>query len=163
MARPRRSDSAMATMTPTSMPAPDRQELLPPWAYPTREWSQVIAAPVQLSLKHALEAAPKSSTMTLSHEYTDHAHDLVAQLGLDKRQITKKSDAELAAIAGRELGSKVIAEIEKDHQAWFAATPKQGDRGAVLFVLLGGSARDYDAQLEKVTGVRNAHQILLAR
>ena len=140
-----------------------QEDLMSPWAYPTREWSQVIAAPVQLSLKHALEAASKSSTMTLSHEYTDHAHDLVAQLGLGKRQITKKSDAELAAVAGRELGDKMVAEIEEDYQAWFAATPKQGDRGAVLFVLLGGAARDYDAQLEKVTGVRNAHQILLAR
>jgi hypothetical protein len=139
------------------------EDVMSPWTYPTREWSQVIKAPVQLTLKHALEPASKSSTMTLQHEYTDHAHDLVAQLGLGKKQITKQSDSELADSAGRKLGSQVITEIERDYQAWFAATPKQGDRGAVLFTLLGGDARGYDAQLEKVTGVRNAHQILKAR
>lgn len=139
-----------------------QEDVMSPWTYPTREWSQVIKAPVQLSLKHALGPAPKTSTMTLQHEYTDHAHDLVAQLGLGKKQITKQSDAELADSAGRKLGQQVITEIEKDYQAWFAATPKLGDRGAVLFVLLGGDARSHDAQLEKATGVRNAHQILKA-
>jgi hypothetical protein len=139
------------------------EDVMSPWTYPTREWSQVLKAPVQLTLKHALENAPSSSTMSLQHEYTDHAHGIVSQLGKGKKEITKQSDGELADAAGRKLGSQVIAEIEKDYQAWFAATPKQGDRGAVLFVLLGGDARGYDAQLEKATGVRNAHQILLAR
>ncbi len=139
-----------------------QEDLMAPWSYATREWSQTIAAPVQLSVKHALEAAPKSSTMTLKHEYTDHAHELVPQLGLGKKQIAKQSDAELAVAAGQKLGSQVVAEIEKDYQAWFAATPQLGERGVVLFTLLGGDARSMDAQVEAKTGVRNAHSILLA-
>ena len=152
---------AQAKLTRT--PMTNQEDLMAPWSYATREWSQTIAAPVQLSLKHALEAAPKSSTMTLKHEYTDHAHELVPQLGLGKKQIAKQSDAELAVAAGQKLGSQVVAEIEKDYQAWFAATPQLGERGVVLFTLLGGDARSMDAQVEAKTGVRNAHTILLAR
>jgi hypothetical protein len=140
-----------------------QEDLMAPWSYPTREWSQVIKAPVQLSLKHALDPAPKSSTMTLQHEYTDHAHDLVPQLGLGKKQITKQSDAELAESAGQKIGSQLIAEVEKDDQAWFASTPKLGDRGAVLYILMDGDGRALDAQLEAKTGVRNAHSVLRAR
>ncbi len=154
-------NQAQRTLAATPMVL--QEDLMAPWSYPTREWSQVIAAPVQLSLKHALESAPKSSTMTLQHEYTDHAHELVPQLGLGKKQIARQSDAELAASAGQKLSSQLIAEIEKDYQAWFAATPKLGERGVVLFTLLGGDARSQDAQLEAKTGVKNAHSILLAR
>jgi len=140
-----------------------QEDLMAPWSYATREWSQVIKAPVQLSLKHAIDPAPKSSTMTLQHEYTDHAHDLVPQLGLGKKQITKQSDAELAESAGQKLGSQLIAEVEKDYQAWFASTPKLGDRGAVLYILMDGDGRALDAQLEAKTGVRNAHSVIRAR
>lgn len=144
-------------------PMTNQEDLMAPWSYATREWSQVLAAPVQLSLKHALEPAPRSSTMTLQHEYTDHAHELVPQLGLGKKQIARQSEAELAASAGQKLGAQVVAEIEKDYQAWFAATPQLGERGAVLFTLLGGDGRSHDAHLEAKTGVKNAHVILLAR
>jgi hypothetical protein len=138
-----------------------QEDVMSPWAYPTREWSQVIAAPVQLSLKHALDAAPKPSTMTLQHEYTDHSHDLIPQLGYGKKEIVKQSDADLAKSAGEKLGNQLVAEIEKDYAVWFKATPKLGERGQVLFILLGGDARAFDQQLEAATGVQEAHRIVL--
>jgi hypothetical protein len=140
-----------------------QEDLMSPWSYPTREWSQVIKAPVELSLKHALDSAPTSSTMTLQHEYTDHAHELVPQLGLGKKQITKQSDAELADSAGQKLAAKVITEIEKDYQTWLKNLPKLGDRGAVLFILMNADSAVVDAQLEQKTGVRNAHSVIRAR
>lgn len=139
-----------------------QEDLMAPWSYPTREWSQVIKAPVQVSLKHALESAPTSSTMTLQHEYTDHAHELVPQLGLGKKQITKQSDAELADSAGQKLAAKVITEIENDYQTWLKNLPKLGDRGAVLFILMNADSAVVDAQLEQKTGVRNAHSLVRA-
>ncbi len=156
-----RLNEAKAKLNKT--PMTKQEDLMAPWSYATREWSQIIKAPVQLSLKRALSTSPQTSTTTLQHEYTDHAHDLVPQLGLGTKQIARQSEAELATSAGQKLGLQVIAEIEKDYQAWFAATPQQGDRGAVLFTLLGGDARSLDAALEAKTGVRNSHAILLAR
>ena len=138
-----------------------QEDVMSPWAYPTREWSQVIAAPVQLSLKHALDAAPKPSTMTLQHEYTDHSHDLIPQLGYGKKEIVKQSDADLAKSAGEKLGNQLVAELEKDYEVWFKATPKLGERGQVLFILLGGDARAFDRDLEAATGVQEAHRIVL--
>ena len=143
-------------------PMMNQEDLMAPWSYETREWSQVIKAPVQLSLKHALDSAPTSSTMTLQHEYTDHAHELVPQLGLGKKQITKQSDAELADSAGQKLAAKVITEIENDYQTWLKNLPKLGDRGAVLFILMNADSAVVDAQLEQKTGVRNAHTLVRA-
>lgn len=156
-----RLNEAKAKLNKT--PMTKQEDLMAPWSYATREWSQVIKAPVQLSLKRALSTAPQTSTTTLQHEYTDHAHDLVPQLGLGPKQIARQSDAELATSAGQKLGLQVVGEIEKDYQAWFAATPQQGDRGAVLFTLLGGDAKHLDATLEAKTGVKNSHAILVAR
>jgi hypothetical protein len=140
-----------------------QEDVMSSLSYDTREWRQVIAAPVQLRVKHALEAAPTSSTMTLQDEYTDHAHAPVPKLGLGNKQLAKMSDNELAASAGAKLGAKVIAEIEQDYQAWLVATPKLGDRGAVLFLLLGGKGHGVDVPLEQKTGVRSASALLRAR
>lgn len=100
--------------------------------------------------------------MTLQHEYTDHAHELVPQLGLGKKQVTKQSDAELADSAGQKLAAKVITEIENDYQTWLKNLPKLGDRGAVLFILMNADSAGVDAQLEQKTGVRNAHTLVRA-
>ena len=150
-------NDAQAKLSRTSMT--NQEDITSPWQYPTQEWSQVIKAPVQLSLKRALESSPKSSTMTLEHTYTDHAHDIVPKLGLAKKTISKKSDQELAEEAGAKLGGQVIETIETDYKTWLASLPKLGERGVVLYMLMNTDGKKLDAEIEKKTGLKNAYNL----
>lgn len=156
-----RLNNALRKLEKTSMTL--QEDITSPWQYKTREWSQVGKAPVQLSLKHALEAGPKSSTMSLEVSYADHAHGLVEKLGLGPKSIVKKSEQDLAKEAGAKLAGLIVAEIEKDYQAWLAALPQQGERGVVLYMVMNRDGQKLNAQVEGTTGVKDAFRLVNQR